>query len=94
MRRLIAVWAVLAFGMATAQSSEPLIFREKVYDFGEIAESKGNADHEFVFTNSSGRPVKILNVNASCGCTTPGWTKEPILPGKTGFIKARGLEAI
>lgn len=88
MRRLIAVLAVLACGMVSAQSTEPLIFREKVYDFGEIVENRGNADHEFVFTNSSGRPVKIVNVNASCGCTTPGWTKEPILPGKTGFIKA------
>ncbi len=88
MRRLIAVlmmgWPLLGL----AQAVEPLIFREKVYDFGAITENKGNADHEFVFTNSAGRPVRILNVSASCGCTTPGWSKEPIPPGKTGFIKA------
>ncbi len=30
----------------------------------------------------------INRVTASCGCTTPDWTKEPIAPGKTGFIKA------
>jgi len=26
-------------------------------------------------------PVVIDNVQASCGCTTPEWTKEPIAPG-------------
>lgn len=88
MWRLTTVYTILACSLASAQSTEPLIFREKVFNFGEIAENKGNADHEFVFTNSSGRPVKILNVSASCGCTTPAWTKEPVLPGKAGFIKA------
>lgn len=88
MRRLTVLWMFLACGLATAQNSESLIFREKVYDFGEVPEAKGNADHDFVFTNSSGRPVKILNVTASCGCTTPAWTREPVPPGKTGFIKA------
>jgi hypothetical protein len=29
----------------------------------------------------------ISAVNASCGCTTPEWSKEPVLPGKAGFIK-------
>jgi hypothetical protein len=28
-------------------------------------------------------------VRASCGCTTPGWTKEPVLPGKSGVITAQ-----
>ena len=69
-----------------SQQVEPLIFREKTYDFGEIEEEKGNADHEFIFTNNSGRPVKIISVQASCGCTTPGWSQKPVPQGKTGFI--------
>ena len=32
--------------------------------------------------------MRIISVQASCGCTTPGWTKEAVAPGKTGFIKA------
>lgn len=89
MRRLILFCMVLlAAGNSPAQAIEPLVFREKVFDFGELREVQGPAGHEFVFTNGSGRPVKILNVTASCGCTTPGWTKEPVLPGKTGFVKA------
>lgn len=70
------------------QLAEPLYFREKVHDFGEVLEHNGPVDFEYVFTNNSSRPVRILTVQASCGCTTPGWTKEAVAPGKTGFIKA------
>ncbi len=71
-----------------AQLADPLFFKEKIHDFGEVLEQQGHADNEFMFTNNSGRSVKIISVQASCGCTTPGWTKEPVAPGKTGFIKA------
>lgn len=88
MCRLILVAVVFMANLCGAQTLDPLIFREKIYDFGEIQETRGNANHEFVFTNNAGRPVKILNVAASCGCTTPGWSKDAIAPGKTGFVKA------
>lgn len=88
MRRLILVAVVLMANLCGAQTLDPVIFREKLFDFGEIQETRGNADHEFVFTNNAGRPVKILSVTASCGCTTPGWSKDPVASGKTGFIKA------
>ena len=71
-----------------AQLAEPLFFKEKIHDFGEIIEADGAVEFEFTFTNSSVRPVKILSVQASCGCTTPGWSAEPVAVGKTGFIKA------
>lgn len=71
-----------------AQQVKQLQFREETFDFGTIYEEKGPVTHEFVFTNTSQRPVKILNVQPSCGCTTPGWTKDLIQPGKTGFIQA------
>ena len=88
MRLLILTAFLFITCLLRSQSVEPLVFRERIHDFGDIQESHGNADHEFTFTNSSGRPVKILSVNASCGCTTPGWSQQPIPPGKTGFIKA------
>lgn len=70
------------------QLAEPLQFIEKIHDFGEIIETDGAAIFEFKFTNNSQRPVKILTVQASCGCTTPGWSTQPIDIGKVGFIKA------
>jgi hypothetical protein len=32
-------------------------------------------------------PLKLDNVQASCGCTTPEWNKEPIVAGGTDRIK-------
>ena len=46
------------------------------------------AVHEFVFTNNGNQPLVLTAVKASCGCTTPSWTKEPVLPGQSGHIKA------
>lgn len=71
-----------------SQQVKQLQFREETFDFGTVYEEKGPVTHEFVFTNTSSRPVKILSVQASCGCTTPGWSKEPVPSGKTGFIQA------
>lgn len=71
-----------------AQQAKQLTFREETHDFGTIDEMKGPVTHEFVFTNNSSRPVRILKVQASCGCTTPGWSRDVIAPGKNGFIQA------
>ncbi|NJM25835.1 MAG: DUF1573 domain-containing protein [Bacteroidia bacterium] len=69
--------------------SKSLQFREESFDFGQVPEEGGPVTHEFTFTNNTARPVKILTVKASCGCTTPDWSKDPIMPGKTGFVQAR-----
>lgn len=74
---------------AAAQQSKPLRFSEETFDFGTIMEEDGPVTHTFVLTNASSRPVTILSVKPSCGCTTPDWTREPIMPGKTGIIKAQ-----
>ena len=89
MKKWLLVSLLSLFGtLAVAQQAEPLLFKEKVFDFGEITEESGAADHEFSFTNNAGRPVKIISVHASCGCTTPGWTQDIIPSGKEGFVKA------
>lgn len=72
-----------------AQTKNPTIsFEKNVHDYGKIDELKGPQTYEFKFTNTGGTPLIVSNVKASCGCTTPDWTKEPVLPGKTGFVKA------
>lgn len=60
-------------------------FKEDSYDFKELSEGP-QATHEFKFTNTGKEPLILSNVRASCGCTTPSWPKEPILPGKDGTI--------
>jgi hypothetical protein len=60
----------------------------ETHDFGTIKEDSGNVSAIFTLTNGSKSPILIQNVQASCGCTTPSKTEEPIEPGKTGEVKA------
>lgn len=72
---------------ATTLTSTNLAFKSEIHDFGTVAEGP-NVDHEFSFTNTGKEPIIINQVQASCGCTTPSWSKEPVLPGQKGTVKA------
>ena len=41
----------------------------------------------FTFTNAGEQPLVVNQAIASCGCTVPEYTKEPIKPGEKGEIK-------
>ncbi len=86
---LTIVSFVLVVIQSIAQVAKPLQFKEEAFDFGDVVEKAGPVSHQFEFTNLANRPVKILTVNPSCGCTTPEWSRELIQPGKMGFIQAR-----
>lgn len=58
---------------------ESLVLREEVYDFGKIPQGKP-VHHVFIVTNKGKEPLKIANVQASCGCTTPEWDKDTEIP--------------
>lgn len=85
---LLVVLLFGSFGLWAQTQSAKITFTEETYDFGNIAEEKGPVTKEFTFTNTGAQPLIIQNVKASCGCTTPDWTKDPVLPGKKGFVKA------
>lgn len=85
---LVAAAAVST--VAVAQDQKPVLtFETTDHDFGTVTEEGGPISHEFVFTNTGKAPVIISNVKASCGCTTPSWTKEPVAPGQKGTITAQ-----
>jgi len=64
---------------------ESIVFTELIHDYGTI--DLGSPGHcEFRFTNTMKKPLVVHNVKPSCGCTVAKWSKEPILPGKTGMI--------
>jgi hypothetical protein len=88
MKRLIIVLFFFGATPVFSQLVEPIKFQDKVHDFGEVTEQNGSVQHEFSFVNKSARPVLIISVQPSCGCTTPGWSREPVAPGKTGYIQA------
>lgn len=65
-----------------AQADEMLTLKETEFNFGKIPQGKP-VTHIFEVTNKSNVPLKIANVTASCGCTTPEWEKEKVVaPGE------------
>ena len=77
-----------AVGFGHAQSPT-MRFDTDDHDFGVVAEEGGPIAHPFTFVNTGDAPLLIGQVKASCGCTTPSWTKEPIAPGDTGVVVAQ-----
>lgn len=59
---------------------------KEVHDFGKVAESSESISYDFVIRNVGNAPLLIQSVQTTCGCTTPNYTKNPILPGKDGII--------
>jgi hypothetical protein len=62
-----------------------ILFEEYVFDFGKIKQGD-TVKHVFVFKNDGTEPLLISNAVASCGCTVPVWTKDPVKPGEKGEI--------
>lgn len=89
MKQIIFIFMaiLLATGMASAQKKAVIAADETSHDFGQIKEADGKISTTFVVKNTGDAPLAITRVIASCGCTTPEWTKEPIAPGASGNIK-------
>jgi hypothetical protein len=89
MNRVIkTLGSLLILLSAFSAGAQKLEFEETVHDFGTLQEELGSVTHAFKFTNTGDKPLVINNVHAMCGCTTPGWTKEPVKPGETGEVLA------
>lgn len=69
-----------------APGADFLSVKEDVHDFGQIPQGKP-VYYYFEIVNKGTTPLKLENVAASCGCTTPEWNKEPVVPGGTDKIK-------
>ncbi len=84
MKKLIAGLAV--FGAFAVASAQTITFDTTTYDYGTV---KTNSDgHRFFNVKNTGdKPLILSSVKASCGCTTPEWSQEPIMPGKSAQIK-------
>lgn len=61
-------------------------FDKTIHNFGDVQLSDGPLSCTFTMKNISDKPVVIYNVVTSCGCTDVTWTREPVMPGKTGTI--------
>lgn len=90
---IIAVMAFVAstgFSQTTSASKSDMAVIQwdaATYDFGKIKQDVP-VTHEFKFTNKGKVPAVITNAQPSCGCTTPNWTRDPVLSGGEGYVKA------
>jgi hypothetical protein len=91
MKRLTTLIFVLFVAAVTnlsfVQAQPKIVFDSESHDFGSFKESAGPQTFSFDFTNKGNSPLILNAVNASCGCTTPEWTRQPVAPGAKGFIK-------
>ena len=73
---------------STAQTAKEdiLLLKESAHSFGKIPQGRP-VTHIFEVTNTGKEPLLLENVQASCGCTTPEWSREPIAAGATVPIK-------
>ena len=73
----------------TSNPDAPVMkFTESEFDFGDI-QPGSKVRHTFTFTNTGKSPLLIEDATASCGCTTPSWTKEPVAPGAEGKMEVQ-----
>ena len=61
-------------------------FENRTHEFGDIMQGE-KVSFTFVDKNTGTAPLIVKSVRASCGCTTPKYSKEPIEPGKEGFVE-------
>jgi hypothetical protein len=95
MKHLLLTLTIVCFAIIGAQAQETesaktdsIIFEQEVYDYGTI-EQGSDGLCVFKFTNKGKAPLVLSNVRASCGCTTPKWTREPVQPGEEGIIEVK-----
>lgn len=90
MKRIL--FTLLAFTLSFAAVAQKKVdavakFSSEVINLGKIAQNVATTA-TFTITNISNEPLIIEKVDAACGCTVPDYTKAPIMPGKSGTIKA------
>jgi hypothetical protein len=88
MKRIVflLICIIISFGLSFAQGDGSITFNDTKHDFGVIYDKGGAISFDFVLTNNSEESLLINNVKASCGCTTPSWTRTPIEPKQSGTI--------
>ncbi|MCQ2383683.1 MAG: DUF1573 domain-containing protein [Paludibacteraceae bacterium] len=85
-KSILVALSLLLCTMMFAQERKVMEFKERNHDFGTVAEELGKVTYIFRFINTSLSPLTLKSVKASCGCTTPEWSKAPVGPGEMGEI--------
>lgn len=84
-RVLLLVWGLGAFLSVSGQGRAK--FSITRHDFKEVKEELGPVHTVFSFENAGTGPLRLKSVKASCGCTTPVWSRDSVPAGSQGFVK-------
>lgn len=76
---------LLAQGQDQA-TTEVLKLNKAEHDFASIPQGKP-VYYTFELVNNSDKPIQLEDVVATCGCTTPEWSRDPIAPGAVSRLK-------
>jgi Protein of unknown function (DUF1573). len=89
MKKIILMTLMLVGGITATFAQKPaqIKFEKTTHNFGTFSESSPQVSCTFAFTNVGEQPLVINQAVASCGCTVPEYTKDPIQPGEKGEIK-------
>jgi hypothetical protein len=90
MRFLTYIWVLVLLVGGSAMASPPkgpvLTFTEIFHDFKQIKQDQV-VSYIFKFKNTGDQPLVINDVKIPCGCTTPEFPKNPVMPGQEGEVK-------
>lgn len=95
--RILAIAALVLAGFVFVTTQEGFsrpphwaasLFDEHKHDFGPVARG-GIVRHPFAVVNRLSEPITIIDVHASCGCTTGQATVSTLPPGGKGFVIAQ-----
>ena len=84
---LAIVLAAILMPAGTLAKGAKVTLAEKSFDFGTVKQT------DEAITNSGDAPLVIISASASCGCTRPTYTPEPIAPGAKGEVKVTFIPA-
>lgn len=95
MKKLVLMFSVLLLSVVALNAQEvqkqtkgaAISAPEEQFDFGTIKEADGPVTHAFTLKNVGNAPLVITRASASCGCTKPKFSTEPIAPGKSTKIE-------
>lgn len=86
LKQKVNVSEVEAEDKTKAENYAEITFDTLRYDFGKFSKDEPRVSCSFPFTNTGTAPLIIHQAIATCGCTVPTYTKEPIKPGEKGKI--------
>ena len=95
MKKLVLMFSVLLLSIVALNAQEvqkqtkgaAISAPEEQFDFGTIKEADGPVTHAFTLKNVGNAPLVITRASASCGCTKPKFSTEPIAPCKSTKIE-------